>query len=152
MSSTYHSMLNSPFIDNTINLTIDDNVSPNTIDLTTDNAVSPTVVDLTADNNTSPITNQELQQVLHHFPLNPEPARLSPDVHGFAAPAELLDTSRLSVGFDPSPDPNNAREYHILHAEEGWVCNLHSLTQTEVAGLLTALPDGEGASPEPHPI
>ena len=150
MSSTYHSTLNSPFIDNTIDLTIDDNVLPSIIDLTTSNAASPTIVDLTTDNDTSPITDQELQQVLHCFPLNPKPARLSPNVHGFAAPPKLLDTSR--VGFDPTPDPDNTREYHILHAEEGQVCNLHPLTQTKVAGLLAALPDGESASPEPHPI
>ena len=125
---------------------------PMSFDLTTSNTTSPTVVDLTTDDDTSPITNQELQQVLHRFPLNPKPARLSPDVHGFAAPAKLLDAAQLSMGFDPTPDPDNTRSYHILHPEEGWVCNLQPLMQTKVAGLLTALPDSEGTSPEPHPI
>ena len=147
--SSYHSTINSPFIDSTIDLTINEDVSPTVIDLTNSNAASLTVVNLTADDDTSPITKQELQQVLHCFPLNPKPARLSPDIHGFAAPASLLDTPR---GFDPTSDPDGTGEYYILHTKEGQVCNLQPLTQTKVAGLLAALPDGEGTSPEPHPV
>ena len=137
-TSSYHSTIDSLFIDNTIDLTADKDVSPIIINLTNSDAASPTIVNLTADNDTSPITKQELQQVLHRFPLNVEPARLSPDVHGFTAPAGLLDAPR---GFDPTPDPDGTKEYFILHREEGWVCNSHPLMQTKVARLLTALPD-----------
>ena len=147
--SSYHSTIDSPFIDNTIDLTADNDVSPTIIDLTNSNATSPTIIDLTVDDDTSPITEQELQQVLHHFPLNPKPARPSPDIHGFAAPAGLLNTPR---GFNPASDPDGTGEYYILHNEEGRVCNSQPLTQTEVAGLLAALPDGENTSPEPHPV
>ena len=125
MSST-DSTFNSPFINNTIDLTINDNALP--------------------------ITNQELQQVLHCFPLNPKPARLLPDIHGLTTAADPLSPPRLSVGFDPTPDPDNNREYYILHAEDDWVCNSRPLMQTKVAGLLAALPDSERTSPEPHPI
>ena len=148
--SSFHSTINSPFVDNTINLTIEEDVSPMVIDLTRSNAASPTVVDLTADDNdAAPITGQELQQVLHCFPLNPEPARLSPDLPGFPAPPGILDAPR---GFRPEEDPNGNREYYILHREEGQVCNLQPLSKDEVAGLLAALPDGEGNSPEPRSV
>ena len=148
-SPSYHSTINSPFIDNTIDLTINEDVSPVIIDLTTSNAASPTVVDLTTNDDTTPITEQELQQVLNRFPLNPKPARLSPDLPGFAAPAGLINAPQ---GFNPTSDPNGTREYYILHGEEGRVCNSQPLTQTKVAGLLAALPDGEGTSPEPRPV
>ena len=62
------------------------------------------------------------------------------------------NSPRLSIGFNPTPDPDNTREYYILHTEDNQVCNSCPLTQTKVAGLLAALPDGEGASPEPHPV
>ena len=146
-SPSYHSTINSPFINNTIDLTADEEVSPIVINLTTSNAASPTVINLTTDDDTAPITNQELQQVLNRFPLNPKPARLSPDLPGFTAPTNLVDTPR---GFNPAADPEGTRGYYILHSKEGRVCNLQPLTQTEVAELLAALPDSEGASPEPH--
>ena len=147
--SSFHSTINSPFINNTIDLTANKDVSPIVIDLTNSNATLPTIAGLTADDNTSPITNQELQQVLDHFPLNPEPARLSPNIPGFAAPAGLIDAPR---GFNPAADPEGTGEYYILHSEEGQVCNSQPLTQTKFAGLLAALPDSEGASPEPRPV
>ena len=117
--SSFHSTINSPFIDNTIDLTTEEDVLPMVINLTHSNAASPTVVDLTNDNDVTPITKQELQQVLHRFPLNAEPARLSLDLPGFAAPPGLLDAPR---GFRPDEDPNGNGEYYILHREEGRVC------------------------------
>ena len=56
-SSSYHSTIDSPFIDNTIDLTADEDVSPVIINLTNSNAASPTVVDLTNDDDTTPITD-----------------------------------------------------------------------------------------------
>ena len=91
MSST-DSMLNSPLINNIVDLTIQDDATP--------------------------ITKQELQQVLHHFPLNPEPARLSPNAHGLTITANPLSTSQLSIRFNPTPDPDNNWEYYILHAND----------------------------------